>query len=459
MFSRFSTSAFNMKLNQGGATGQSEPPPETEPIGWIGDEALDTSGDNILFYYDFEGANADDKSGNNNHGTIIGNVIQESPEMNGEYYATGDGLSTVDTTTRITTPLTWVKNNGLVMSFWFKSPASNNAEPRPSVILAFNSSTILQIQGNSVLQMKFLPGANLITYGTEYSKWYHFIFEWTGTNQMKIYVDNVLKLNYNVSHPNSPVNLQIISTSYNDLKKAMYPDSGIDDIRFFNKSSLTNEDRLTLSNSLYGASALKLRLTLQTDGTDKTGNYSGVVFGDCIDNTRAKYGSWSLTSDGLVNSTKYIEMPQVDLIHDMGMSMSFWFYNESGISTGDTRMIEADTDGTNQNRFYIEQYRTDRTKFRFGDDANGIFFATPTDAWHKFVLTITSLDYINIWIDDVKQVNNLFDNNIMPNTLDAGWRIGRNISNLDSLCSFGGSIQEFKIWNRVLTDTEIIDVV
>jgi len=458
MFSRFSSSAFNMKLIQAGQNGNREIG-EIEPEGWIGTEDQVRTGDNILFFYDFEGGTANDKSGQGNDGTIIGNVIQQSPEMNGEYYATGDGITTTETTTRITTQLNWVKNNGLVMSFWFKSPSGNNAEPRTPVIFAFSSTCILQIQGASVLQMKFLPAANLITYGTEYSKWYHFIFEWSGGNQVKMYVDNVLIQTFNVSHPNSPVDLQIISTSYNDFKKAMFPDSGIDDIRFFNKSSLTNQDRVALSNSLYTASALKLRLTLQIDGTDKTENYSGTVFGDCIDDTRAKYGSFSLTSDGIVNSTKYIEMPQVDLIHDMGLSMSFWFYNESGLSTGATRMIEADTDGNTQDRFYIEQYRTDRTKFRFGDNAACIFFAAPTDAWHKFVCTVTGTDVINIWIDDVKVVSNVSDVNTMPITLDAGWRIGRNISNLSNLCSFDGSIQEFKIWNRVLTDTEIIDVV
>ena len=89
-----------------------QPPQETEPTGYIGDEALDTSGDNIIFFYDFEGGNANDKSGNNNHGTVIGNIFQQNSQMNGEYYATGDGITTDDTTTRITTQ----NNNNIIIN-------------------------------------------------------------------------------------------------------------------------------------------------------------------------------------------------------------------------------------------------------------------------------------------------------------------------------------------------------
>lgn len=436
-----------------------EPPTETELTGWIGDETRIRTGDNILFYYDFEGGSANDKSGNNKHGTVTGNIFQQSSEMNGQYYATGDGLSTGITTTMVTTPLTWVKNNGLIMSFWFKSPAANNAEGRPSILFSFSSTCMLQIQGNSVLQMKFLPNAALINYGTEYSKWYHFLIIIRGNNVSSLYVDNVLKFSGNISLPNSPVDLQTISTTTNTLKKAMFPDSGIDDIRFFNKDTISAEHMLALSNSLYTESGLMLRLTLQTDGTDRTGNYNGVVFGNCITNTRAKYGSWSLRSDGVVASTKYIEMPAINFIKDMGMSMSFWFYNESGQSTGDTRMIEAKRQNNTISAFYIEQYRNDRTKFRFSDNTGCIFFASPLNSWHKFVVTISGSNAVNIWIDNVKVVSNITVSQGMSNSFDAGWRIGANNSNVANLCSFAGSIQEFKIWNRVLTNTEAIDVV
>ena len=65
-----------------------------------------------------------------------------------------------------------------------------------------------------------------------------------------------------------------------------------------------------------------------------------------------------------------------------------------------------------------------------------------------------------MWIDGSHDVTNVTETNIMPNAeLTSGWRIGRNITNLANLCSFDGSIAEFKIWNRVLTATEAVAVV
>jgi hypothetical protein len=37
--------------------------------------------------------------------------------------------------------------------------------------------------------------------------------------------------------------------------------------------------------------------------------------------------------------------------------------------------------------------------------------------------------------------------------------IGKNITNVGALFSFGGSIVEFKVWNRPLTVTEAVAIV
>jgi hypothetical protein len=42
-----------------------------------------------------------------------------------------------------------------------------------------------------------------------------------------------------------------------------------------------------------------------------------------------------------------------------------------------------------------------------------------------------------MWIDDSNHAVEVTESGIMPDTqLDAGWRIGRNITNLGNLCSF-----------------------
>jgi hypothetical protein len=85
---------------------------------------------------------------------------------------------------------------------------------------------------------------------------------------------------------------------------------------------------------------------------------------------------------------------------------------------------------------------------------------TDTGAWHKIVITITGADVVNMWVDDSHDIVDVTESGIMPSTqLDAGWRIGRNITNLGALCSFGGSTAEFKVWNRPLTAIEVLAVV
>lgn len=430
-------------------------PPETEPVGWIGTE--DPVDNNILLYYDFENGTANDKSGNDNHGTVTGNVIQTTAAKNGSYGATGDGLKR-NITTRISTDLNWVSTLGLTMSFWLKSPAV--AISTNTCIVAFSSTTMLTLINS--LSFRLYPRNISVTYGTDYNKWYHFFIVWTSNNNAKVYVDNVIKLDATIAYPTPPRQLQFVSTDYVSGFAALHPTSAIDDIRFFNTINMTDADRMRLMNfnSLNTGSELMLRLTLQTDATDSSGNNNhGTVYGNAIDKTRAKYGSFSLRSDGLVNSAKYVEMPAINFVYYMGMTMSFWFYNETGQSAQHTRLIEATREGNTVTAFYIKQEKSNRTKFLFNGYTNCSFYASPLDTWHKCVITITGANVVNIWIDNIIAVSNKTVNQAMSNNFDANWRIAAPNPNLNNLASFDGSIQEFKIWNRVLSNTEIIDVV
>jgi hypothetical protein len=88
---------------------------------------------------------------------------------------------------------------------------------------------------------------------------------------------------------------------------------------------------------------------------------------------------------------------------------------------------------TSAPKLYLTQYKNDRTKFRFSDNTGCIVYAA-TGAWHKIVISITGDDVINMWIGDSNDVVDVTESGIMPDTqLDAGWRIGRNITNLEGI--------------------------
>jgi hypothetical protein len=98
---------------------------------WIGSETP-VDNNNILFYYDFEDGNADDKSGNANHGSDVnGNAITTASAKNGTYRIKGDGLyGSTTSTTRLYSPvnLPFVSAQGLTFCFWIyvKNILQNN---------------------------------------------------------------------------------------------------------------------------------------------------------------------------------------------------------------------------------------------------------------------------------------------------------------------------------------------
>jgi hypothetical protein len=60
---------------------------------------------------------------------------------------------------------------------------------------------------------------------------------------------------------------------------------------------------------------------------------------------------------------------------------------------------------------------------------------------------------VNIWLDTVMVVNNAMITCNPIEYYEAGWRIGKSISNVNNLTSIKGSIDEFYVINRFTTNT------
>ena len=442
MLTSFSNSAFGFRYYSVAGGGGGGDYPEGS---WIGTESPSHADDNLLLYYDFEDDNANDKSGAGNHGTEVGSCIGTGNPKTGTYAINGTQSDRLECAELTITP-----GDGFAMSFWIYPTAFSGVH---AYIFSLSSTIYLQVENGANDNMRFKPNGTTFYYG-DINEWHHIVVQMTNDGNAKIYSDGSQVFSGSVTFPGGTVTPKFI---YGDKTGKWSFRGDIDDIRVFN-TVLPAEQIYAQANDVYDTSRLKLQLSFQADATDTQVSYKGTQYGSCVDGTRAKYGSKSVTSDGLVASTKYVEMPAVDLIESMGMSFSFWYYNEAGLSTGDSMVFEAEKDTNTNGRFYVTQYKNDRTKFRFSDNTGCIVY-TATDAWHKMVVTITGSDVVNMWVDDSHDVTDVTVSNIMPSTgLDAGWRIGRNISNVGNLCSFGGSIAEFKIWNRPLTATEAVAV-
>ena len=196
-----------------------------------------------------------------------------------------------------------------------------------------------------------------------------------------------------------------------------------------------------------------LSLSLNVDGTDTYGNYNGVVYGNSITSTRATNSNTkSLETDNTVDSTKYVELPDITLNEAAGITVSYWFYMYSGVApSGDNTVIEANTNDSS--RFIVVGYRRFKDKYRIGNNKNGIFFAG-TNEWHHLVFSYQN-QYLNAYLDGAKIITDGFQNYNSFSVLQ-NLRIGRNVSNLGAARSFDGHIQEFTMWNRKLSDAECL---
>ena len=196
-----------------------------------------------------------------------------------------------------------------------------------------------------------------------------------------------------------------------------------------------------------------LSLSLNVDGTDTYGNYNGTVYGNCITSTRAtNFNTKSLEADNAVDSTKYVELPDLTLNQSAGITVSYWFYMYDGVAaSGDNVVIEANSNDSSQ--FIVVGYRRFKDKYRIGNNSNGIFYAV-TNAWHHLVFSYQN-EYLNAYVDGVKVITDAYQINNKYSLLQ-NLRIGRNVSNISNARSFDGHIQQFTIWNRKLTDAEMV---
>lgn len=211
----------------------------------------------LVGWYPFSG-NANDESGNGNHG-IIFNAISANDRLNspGQAYSF-DGLSS-----KITLPNTNnfpIGNSARSFSVWFKMtmPPSN---PIYSSIIRMGNNTIGQriglCYGNNTLYVEFV-NSTVSTAFTPDNNWHHFVVTYpmngVGSNSILIYLDSNLLTGYSINQPinilNTSANISngltyCIGTLY-DLP-GYYWDGELDDIGIWNRA-LTQQEVTALYN-------------------------------------------------------------------------------------------------------------------------------------------------------------------------------------------------------------------
>jgi hypothetical protein len=185
--------------------------------------------------------------------------------------------------------------------------------------------------------------------------------------------------------------------------------------------------------------------------TDLFNQYHGVVLGGCVVSTRSKYGSYSTFSDGQALGDKYIVIPGIRFVNESGLSISLFVYTVAQPAGGDCKVFEL-----TKEKLMIWG-RVASNSFNF---ANGTEFLMPLATWNHLVITITPNSNIKVYVNNVLTVTETIlsvyptGTLINPGTVpkDKG-ALNKSISSLHR--SHNGHIDDFKIFNRVLSATDI----
>jgi hypothetical protein len=200
----------------------------------------------------------------------------------------------------------------------------------------------------------------------------------------------------------------------------------------------------------------------ESNANDSLGNYNGTPVGG-LTYTAGKSGN-AFTFNG---TTAYVDMGDVMDVGINSWTYSFWF-NANSI-TDYTSLFSKMLAGSSQGRI-ISFFEFGKLVFFFQPETsiNAQVASTTTistNTWYHVTLVLDRLDKLKIYLNGTLNNGTASNNNLVPfvvsnyNT-NHPFRIGAQTAgnNVDPIAFLNGKIDEFNVWNRVLTTTEITEL-
>ena len=180
--------------------------------------------------------------------------------------------------------------------------------------------------------------------------------------------------------------------------------------------------------------------------TDQTTNgYHGTNNGSSITTNRAKFGIHSCTSNNIIGSGQFVSLPSLPFIIANGLSFSLWIFSNGASTAGDMKIFEFTSEKL------MLWSRSNGISINF---ANGVETPVQTATWNHIVVTITSASAILLYVNNVQKVSQTLPG-VYPtvNNIPSGGRICRSLTSGHG--SYKGNIDNFKMFNKILTPVEI----
>ena len=355
--------------------------------------------------------------------------------------------------------------NGITFSLWFNGSTSSGSYARlfdfsdgggstvPNYILISKYSS----SNNLTFQIRINTVSVLYTTPLNYfdNNWHHVVWTISSSGVWSIYVDNV-SLNPATTQviPNATWTSQYIGKS-NWSGDGSYIGS-MDDFRIYNTVLSTSDIANIYYSAIYSMDNVQNNLITYykfDDITDSNGknhltNYGTTIFG----------GITTFTNTG-----QYLTIPTTlnpyNIWNGNGITFSLWF-NGSTSSGNWARLFDfCKMDGGTSSTVFLVicKYNTANTLFFQirTSSTNATDFTTLLNYfdnnWHHIVWTISSSGVWNIYVDNISL--NPGKTAVIPSDVWARQYIGKSGNSGDG--SFIGSMDDFRIYNSVLTADQV----
>jgi hypothetical protein len=179
-----------------------------------------------------------------------------------------------------------------------------------------------------------------------------------------------------------------------------------------------------------------------TEATDSWNSNNAINYNTSITTTRSKYGTRSCMSGGTVGSVQYIKTPDISYIPANGLSISLWMYRTGTATSGDTKVFEF----TQESIMLWMSNNGSLINFANGPNVS----ITTLNIWNNIIITIASTGAYIVYLNGTNKATGTIASLVSP--LPSG-NIGRSLTSAHN--SFFGNIDDFRIYNTVLTSTNV----
>ncbi len=401
----------------------------------------------LVAYYPFNG-NANDESGNGNNGSTnegVTWVADRKGNLNSACYFNGtNAYINIPNSTSIQLP-----SNQLTFSLWFKCIAT------PDIVVPFftknNSTTELpqytfHLNPIDVIRFGITDTSNNLqwidnSYPFQLNQWYFIAVSWDG-NTAKIFVNNTLisTHSFNVQMKSDTHPLEIGRDTGGLIE---YYQGVMDEIRIYNRS-LSEEEIQELYNETGGS--LIAYYPFNGDADDESGNgNNGNVFGATLSEDRFGNLNSAYYFNGLTDS---IQVNNSASLNPSYLTIAVWVNYEGASYNG-----HIVSKGLEQYDLFVETSIDDGISGHINNIDIRSQVALPFNTW-SFLTIVKDQDSIYLYENgQLIKTKSLFGtiNSSQNNLL-----IGRHPQ--DNNSKFQGKIDDIRIYNRELSNQEILDL-